>query len=302
MTAVMIASGCHAERRLERAVAAAVLVGRELPGLLGVPDVGEDRGEGVDVVSHPSCPLPAWPSRSRRGRCRPASTAPCLVSAVPLPMAFGASSGSGAVQLVLAGQREPDQRRVAGAGPLVDAAVGVAGQHPLGLLPRADARPAGGGDLLALAQVVDELHRRGRRHVVHELPVDHHHRRVVAGRVALDVLEGDLAVLGGLVVADVEVVLEPLEDRVAAHHRAQRVGADADEVVADRLALVHRVERRDAADLGGRDVEDGGAGLDPLGRDPPLDRLHEVQHRQQATAGLGVARGDLARARRTSPG
>jgi hypothetical protein len=60
-----------------------------------------------------------------------------------------------------------------------------------------------------------------------------------------------LAVVGGLVVADVEVVLEPLEDRVAAHHRAQRVGADADVVVADRLALVHRVERRDAADLGG---------------------------------------------------
>ena len=104
------------------------------------------------------------------------------------------------------------------------------------------------------------------RHVVHELPVDHHHRRVVAGRVALDVLEGDLAVLGGLVVADVEVVLEPLEDQVAAHDRAERVGADADVVVADRAALVHRVEGRDTADLGGADPEDLGAGLDARAR------------------------------------
>ena len=95
------------------------------------------------------------------------------------------------------------------------------------------------------AQVVDQLVGRLGGLVVHELPVDHHHRGVVAGRVALDVLEGDLAVLGGLVVADVEVLLEPLEDQVAAHHRAQRVGADADVVVADRATLVHRVERRD---------------------------------------------------------
>ena len=106
--------------------------------------------------------------------------------------------------------------------------------------------------------------------------------------------------LGGLVVADVEVVLEPLEDHVAAHHRAQRVGADADVVVADRAALVHRVERRDAADVGGADAEDVGAGLDALGRDPALRRLHEVQHRQQAGARLGVAGRDLLAARRTS--
>ena len=103
-------------------------------------------------------------------------------------------------------------------------------------------------------------------HVVHELPVDRHHRRVVAGGVALDVLEGDLAVVGGLVVADVEVVLEPLEDQVAAHDRAERVGADADVVVADRAALVHRVEGRDPADLGGADAEDLGARLDAARR------------------------------------
>jgi hypothetical protein len=42
------------------------------------------------------------------------------------------------------------------------------------------------------------------------------------------VLERHLAVLGGLVVADAEVLLEPVDDDVAAHDRAERVGADAD--------------------------------------------------------------------------
>jgi len=43
---------------------------------------------------------------------------------------------------------------------------------------------------------------------------------------------GDLAVWGGLVVADAEMVYQRLEYGVATHHRAQRVGADADQVVA----------------------------------------------------------------------
>src|SRR5699024_1405097 len=78
------------------------------------------------------------------------------------------------------------------------------------------------------------------------------------------------------------------------HDRTERVGADPDVVVADRLALVHRVEGRDAVDVGSADAEDLGAGLDALGGDPTLDRLHQVEHRQQARAGLGIARGDVA--------
>jgi hypothetical protein len=46
-----------------------------------------------------------------------------------------------------------------------------------------------------------------------------------------------LAVLGRLVVADAEVLLQRGEDLVAAEHRAQRVGAHADVVVADRPRL-----------------------------------------------------------------
>src|SRR4051812_4874430 len=44
--------GRHAERRLQRAVAAPVGVGRQLPGLVGVPDVGEDGGQGAHLRSH----------------------------------------------------------------------------------------------------------------------------------------------------------------------------------------------------------------------------------------------------------
>ena len=58
------------------------------------------------------------------------------------------------------------------------------------------------------AQVVDELLGRLGRLVVEELPVDHHDRREVAGRVALEVLQRDLAVGGRLVVADAEVLVE----------------------------------------------------------------------------------------------
>ena len=131
--------------------------------------------------------------------------------------------------------------------------------------------------------------------VVEELPVDHHDGREVAGRVALDVLEGDLAVLGGLAVADAEVLLERLEDGVAAHHRAQRVGADADLVVAGGLAPVHRVEGGDRGDLGGGQAEHLGAEPHAGAGDMALLRLHEVQQRQQGGPGVRVAGDDLLR-------
>src|SRR3712207_7404920 len=47
------------------------------------------------------------------------------------------------------------------------------------------------------AQPVDEVHRALRRHLVEELPVDQHDRGVVAGGVALQVLESDRAVGSG---------------------------------------------------------------------------------------------------------
>ena len=98
-------------------------------------------------------------------------------------------------------------------------------------------------------------------------------------------------------------------DLVAAEQRAQRVRADADQVLTGRLALVHRVERRDRRDLGLGEVEHLGAERDAVGADVALLGLHQVQHRQQRRAALafGVAahqfdRGRPARRRRRPTG
>ena len=105
-----------------------------------------------------------------------------------------------------AGQPQPGERGGAGAAGGLDGAgalVGEAGEDAGGLLEGAQRRAAGGSAPRGRragrrrAALADS-----RRLVVEELPVDHHHGGEVAGRVALDVLQRDLAVLGGLVVAD----------------------------------------------------------------------------------------------------
>ena len=246
------------------------------------------------------CPPRPW-SPTRRGRCQPArSEAPVLSSALGAAWPWPRRPWSRVPWLrttarsnPLAGDLESDQRGRTGGRPLVGAAVGEPGEDPLGLPPGAQPGPAGSLDLPAGSQVVDQPGGGLRGLVVHELPVDHHHGCVVARGVALDVLEGDLPVLGGLVVSDVEVVLQRCEDLVATHDRAQRVGADPHVVVADRTTLVHRVEGRDAADLGSADAEDLGARLDSPGSDLSLGGLDEMEHRQQARARVRVPCGDL---------
>lgn len=203
------------------------------------------------------------------------------------------------VRLAL-GQAQADQGGVARAAALLDGAgalVGEAGQDAGGLLEGAQPGAARGLHGLSGTQVVDEADGAGRGLVVEELPVDHHDRRVVAGRVALDVLQGDRAVAGGLAVADAQVLLEGLEDGVAAHDRAQGVGADAHLVVAGGAAPVHRVEGGDRGDLGGGQLQHVRAELHAGPGDVAVLGLHEVQQRQQGGAGVGVARDDLARVR-----
>ena len=76
-------------------------------------------------------------------------------------------------------------------------AVVEAGQDPGRLASRCTAGPGPrvGRDRRCPARRSSTSSRaESRRHVVEELPVDHHDRRVVAGGVALEVLEGDLAV------------------------------------------------------------------------------------------------------------
>src|SRR5690606_12070846 len=156
----------------------------------------------------------------------------------------------------LARQLQPAQRLRPGLHALAGAAVGEAREDAGRLPPRGEVLgTAGGQHRPPRAQVVDELLGLLGSHVVEELPVDHHHRGEVAGRVALDPLDADLAVRGGLVVAEPRVLAQLVPDLVAAHDGAQGVDADADVVLADRLLLVLRVERHDARHLRGRDAE-----------------------------------------------
>ena len=146
----------------------------------------------------------------------------------------------------------------------------------------------------ARTQVVDEILGRRRRLVVEELPVHHDHRCVVARRVALDVLEGDLSVRGRLTGVDVEVVFEDLEDRVTAHHRAQRIGAHAHQVLAGWRPPVHRVERGDRGHLGGCELELRCAEVDSGRGEVAVLGLHQVQQGQQRRPGVGIAGDDLS--------
>lgn len=196
------------------------------------------------------------------------------------------------------GQAEAHQRRGSRSATRLDGPrplVGEAGEDPRGLLEGAQRRPARRLHRTARAQIVDHGLRARRGLVVEELPVDHHDRREVAGRVALDVLQGDLAVVGGLAVADAQVFLELREDRVAAHHRAEGVGADTHLVVARGLAPVHGVEGGHRGDLGRGQLQHVRAEPHPGARDVPLLRLHEMQQRQERRAGVRVAGDDLAR-------
>jgi hypothetical protein len=96
-----------------------------------------------------------------------------------------------------------------------------------------------------------------------------------------------------LLVPDPELRRQPVVDRIAAQRRAQGVRADADQVLAARGALVHRVERRDRRHLGGGQLQHLGAVADAVLADVPLHRLHEVQQRQQRRPRLRVPRDDL---------
>ena len=97
---------------------------------------------------------------------------------------------------------QAEQRRTGGSGPFVGSSVGEASEHPLGLLPGTNPSATRGLHLDTGPQLINHLDRLFGRGVVEELPIDHHDGREVARRVALHVFQRDLAVRGGLVVAD----------------------------------------------------------------------------------------------------
>jgi hypothetical protein len=53
------------------------------------------------------------------------------------------------------------------------------------------------------------------------------------------------------------------------------------EILPHRTPLVHGVEGGDTTDVGGRETQNLGAGLDAGGRYPALDALHQMEHGEQ---------------------
>src|SRR5215211_6081188 len=121
--------------------------------------------------------------------------------------------------------------------------------------------------------------------------VDDDDRRVAAAAGALDQAEADLAVVGGLARRDPELLFEGVDDLLRADEGAREVRADLDEVPADRLEVVHVVERRHSLDLGGRNVHGVGDLTQRLGREPAVVALlREAQRVHDRGAAFRVPR------------
>ena len=157
--------------------------------------------------------------------------------------------------------------------------IGQAGQGACGLPEGARPRTAGRDRRFARAQGVDEVAGGRGCLVVEELPVDHHNGGVIAGGVALDVFQGDAAVIGGLPGVNPEVILQGFEDGVTAHDRAQRVGAHPDQILAGRGAPVHGVERRHRGDFGVGQAQLSPAEHDTGRGEVTVFGLHQMQQR-----------------------
>src|SRR4029453_16080130 len=98
--------------------------------------------------------------------------------------------------------------------------------------------------------------------------VDGHDRGIAAAAGALDQPKGDLAVVGGFSGRDPELLFERVDDLLRADEGAGEVRADLDDVTADRLEVVHVVERRDRLDLRRSEVHRVGHLSESFRREP----------------------------------
>ena len=85
-------------------------------------------------------------------------------------------------------------------------------------------------------------------------------------------------------------VLERVDDALRADERAREVRAHLDEVLADRLEVVHVVERRDRVAVGRRQAERVGDLAERLRRQPAVLLLREPKRRQRRRARVREAR------------
>jgi hypothetical protein len=123
--------------------------------------------------------------------------------------------------------------------------------------------------------------------------VDHHHRRVVAGREAFFfALQIEAAVRRALADFDAEPLLDVRLQLIAAAQHAGDVGAHRDPMPANGLGLEHRIERRDFVDLDRRQAEIIGNRIHRLPREIARVVLHGSQcceHRGALAIGWKLA-------------
>ncbi len=125
-------------------------------------------------------------------------------------------------------------------------------------------------------QRLQQRDRRLGRQILIVIVIDLHHRRIDTGAQTLDLHEREQPVLGRLSGVDVEIVLDGLDDGVAATaaQHAGRGGADLQVELADRVPVVHGVEGGHLVDAHGRHLQQA---------------RHLVHHRDGGEAVLALA-------------
>ncbi|OMP13027.1 hypothetical protein COLO4_02409 [Corchorus olitorius] len=109
--------------------------------------------------------------------------------------------------------------------------------------------------------------------------VDDHDRCITARAHAFAFLQREVAVGGGLVETDAQLLLQVVGSTFAARQRARQVRAHRQFESANRLGVVHVVERRHFLDPHRRHFEVLGHELHDFGRDPAFLALRDRQRR-----------------------
>lgn len=101
-----------------------------------------------------------------------------------------------------------------------------------------------------MSSLCESVHPKSEEHATHiKVVANDNHGSVTARALALDLNDGELAVLGGLARLDAsEVATDGVEDIVRATKHARGGSADLDKVLADGLAVEHGVEGGDLVD------------------------------------------------------
>ncbi len=117
-----------------------------------------------------------------------------------------------------------------------------------------------------------------------EIVIHLHGRRACAGADAFHFFEGEDAVGGGFLVADLQALLGALEEFIAAAEHAGHIGADLNVMLAHGLAPQHRIIGEGFLDLKGVEIEAPGDLRDHFIADGAVLILRVHEHRDERAA------------------